>query len=156
MGRFLGPPITVGLKLRLVAGMIATALLAVLIIARMLPPDDRGFGTHERLGLPPCGLILTSGLPCPSCGMTTSFSLLMHGRPIDAFIAQPAGATLCFGAMIGFMLAVHAAATGRVIQVDWDRIGPVRLMLGFALLVVGGWGLKMVIGFATGRLPAPH
>ncbi len=156
MGRYLGPPITVGLKLRLVAGMIAAALLAVLIIARMLPPDDRGFGTHERLGLPPCGLILTSGLPCPSCGMTTSFSLLMHGRPIDAFIAQPAGATLCLGAMIGLMLAAHAAATGRVIQVDWDRIGPVRLMLGFALLVVGGWGLKMAIGFATGQLPAPH
>lgn len=156
MGRFLGPPATVGVKLRLVAGLIGTTLAAVLIIARMLPPDDRGFGTHERLGLPPCGLILTSGLPCPSCGMTTSFSLMMHGRPIDAFIAQPAGAALCLGAMIGLVLAVHAAATGRVIQVDWERLGPVRLMLGFALFVVGGWGLKMAIGFATGQLPAPH
>ena len=156
MGRYLGPPAVVGPKLRLVAGLIATVFLAVLVIARLLPPDERGFGTHERLGLPPCGMILTSGLPCPSCGMTTSFSLMMHGRPLSAFVAQPAGATLCLGAMIGFVLAVHAAATGRVIQVDWERIGAVRLMLGFALFVVGGWGLKMAIGFATGQLPAPH
>ena len=156
MGRLLGPSTTVGVKLRLVAGLIATTFAAVLVIARLLPPDDRGFGTHERLGLPPCGMILTSGLPCPSCGMTTSFSLMMHGRPIDAFIAQPAGAAVCLGAMIGVVLAVHAAATGRVIQVDWDRLGPVRLMLGFALFVLGGWAVKMAIGFSNGQLPAPH
>lgn len=86
--------------------------------------------------------------------MTTSFSLMMHGRPLDAVVAQPAGALLCLAALVGFILACQTAATGRVIQVDWDRLGPVRLMLGFALLIVGGWALKMAIGFATGRLPA--
>ena len=156
MGRYLGPPTTVGPGLRVVAGLIASVLLAVLAIARWLPPDRRGFGTHEGLGLPPCGLIMTSGLPCPSCGMTTSFSLMMHGRPVDAIVAQPAGALLSLGAMIGVILACQTAATGRVIQVDWDRLGPVRVMLGFGLLIVGGWAVKLALGFATGRLPAPH
>ena len=154
MGRCLGPPVAVGPGLRVVAGLIAVVLLAVLGLARWLPPDERGFGTHERLGLPPCGLILTSGLPCPSCGMTTSFSLMMHGRPVDSFMAQPAGAVLSLGAMLGLILACQTVVTGRVIQVDWDRLGPVRVMLGFALLIVGGWATKLAIGFATGQFPA--
>lgn len=36
-------------------------------------------GTHLQLGLPPCHLQTLFGLPCPSCGMTTSVSLCMHG-----------------------------------------------------------------------------
>ncbi|NBO19844.1 MAG: DUF2752 domain-containing protein, partial [Proteobacteria bacterium] len=40
---------------------------------RWLTPDARGLGTHEQLGLPPCGFYLWYGLPCPSCGMTTSW-----------------------------------------------------------------------------------
>src|SRR5690606_27831172 len=36
---------------------IATAGAAVLVLARMLEPDARGHGTHEQLGLPPCGFL---------------------------------------------------------------------------------------------------
>ncbi|MSR75434.1 MAG: DUF2752 domain-containing protein [Planctomycetes bacterium] len=65
--------------------------LAVLVIAAMLPPDARGFGTHEQLGMAPCASLITTGKPCLSCGMTTSFSAMMHARPVQALDANPAG-----------------------------------------------------------------
>ena len=33
-------------------------------------------------------------LPCPMCGMTTTFSLMAHFRPVDAWINQPFGVVL--------------------------------------------------------------
>jgi len=33
-------------------------------------------------------------LPCPMCGMTTTFSLMAHFRPIDALLNQPFGVVL--------------------------------------------------------------
>ena len=34
-------------------------------------------GTHQQLGLPPCNFVTLTGYPCPACGMTTSFALLV-------------------------------------------------------------------------------
>ena len=133
---------------------VAAACAALLGLARYLPPDGRGFGTHQQLGIPPCSFVLTSGLPCPTCGMTTAFSLVMHGRPWSAFKAQPAGALLCI-ATVGLLAAsVYAAVTGRIVSVNWDRLGPVRLALGAALLLMLAWGFKIAYGLLTGALPA--
>jgi len=50
--------------------------------------------THTGLPLPPCGFKSMFHKPCPSCGMTTSFSLIVRGRFIEAAKAQPAGVFL--------------------------------------------------------------
>ncbi len=60
-------------------------------IAFRLHPAPAGMGTHEQLGLPPCGFLQLTGIPCPSCGLTTAFSHIAHGHPVDAFLAQPFG-----------------------------------------------------------------
>lgn len=64
---------------------------AVLVTARSLHPSIRGLGTHEQLGLPPCPFFLLTGIPCPSCGLTTSFAHAARFHFYDAFIAQPFG-----------------------------------------------------------------
>lgn len=138
---------------RAIWGFVAAVCAAVLGVARYLPPDERGFGTHQQLGMPPCSFVLTTGLPCPTCGMTTAFSMIMHGRPWAGVMAQPAGALLCVAAvgLLGF--SVYAAVTGRIVSINWERVGPVRIALGTTLLFMLAWGFKLAHGLLTGALP---
>lgn len=69
-------------------------LLGGFVLARWLEPDPRGFGTHQRLGLPPCTFRLLSGLPCPGCGMTTSFAHFSRGNFAQSVHANVGGALL--------------------------------------------------------------
>ncbi len=153
--RLFGPLLRVGPATRLAWGGVAVVCLLVLGVARYLEPDARGYGTHQQLPFYryPCGLVLTSGLPCPTCGMTTSFSCVMHGDLVSAFKAQPAGAVLCVGAIALLGFAFYVVFSGRILLVNWDRVGPVRLMLGLGFLILGGWAFKIVHGLTTGALP---
>ncbi len=121
-------------------------------MAVWLVPDPRGHGTHEALGMPPCGFVFTSGLPCPTCGMTTAFSNTVRGRLVAAFIAQPAGLAMCLMTVAGVPIAFVLAATGRMPYVNWDRLA-VRLMLGLALLILAGWGFKIIYWLTVERPP---
>lgn len=150
----LGPPIQLTLTGRVLWALVGMACVVVLGVAAWLPPDARGYGTHEAiLGAWPCGFILTTGMPCPTCGMTTSFALMMHAKPIEAVLTQPAGAVLCLATMGTLLLSVRVALTGLAPNVNWDRLGPIRIMLGFGLLLLAGWGFKMAYGILTGALP---
>ena len=76
----------------------------VFLIAAILNPYDsegrpRTHGTHQQLGIPPCSMLMITGIPCPSCGMTTSISLLMHGDAAAAWQANWAG---CIVAVLGW------------------------------------------------------
>lgn len=73
------------------------ALLAtwpVVGLSFWLRPDARGFGTHQQLGLPPCNFQEATHIPCPGCGLTTSFTNMAHGHVIDAFAAHLMGPPL--------------------------------------------------------------
>jgi hypothetical protein len=72
---------------------VAAALL-VLLVARSLQPNTSGFGTHTQLGLPGCLFMHWTGLPCPACGLTTTFSLLAHGSLRAGVACHPVGALL--------------------------------------------------------------
>jgi hypothetical protein len=91
---------------------ITVGLVGVFSIAAWLDPyDDQGRArrseTHLQIGLPPCTFRYLTGLPCPSCGMTTSFALLMHGDLRNSLRANAVGTLLAaFGlAMIPWSLA---------------------------------------------------
>lgn len=80
------------------AGLISLATLT-LVIARQLTPSIKGFGTHQQLGLPPCVFFHLTGIPCPSCGLTTSFAYAARLHFYQAFVTQPFG-------LIAFCLTV--------------------------------------------------
>jgi hypothetical protein len=42
----------------------------------------------------PCPLRTLTGVPCPMCGMTTSVEATLHGHPVSALAANPAGPVL--------------------------------------------------------------
>jgi len=94
---------------RMLLVVLATGLLSLLVLAAWLTPDPRGFGTHQRLGLPPCSFQQMTGWRCPSCGMTTSWSYLMRGRIAASFRANAGGALL---GLICLVVAPWALVSG--------------------------------------------
>lgn len=136
---------------RVAWGVIATAMAAVLVTAAILTPAKEGMGTHEALGLPPCSLVVTSGLPCPTCGMTTSFAHAMRGQFISAFIAQPMGLMLWVGTWLIAIYGTSVAVRGKGLWINWDRLAP-RLMLTLGICMMLGWGFKIAWGMATGTI----
>jgi hypothetical protein len=50
----------------------------------------------------PCPLRTLTGVPCPMCGMTTSVEATLHGHPVAALAANPAGPALvlCAAALL--------------------------------------------------------
>ena len=91
-------------------------IVGVLGLARYLNADPRGFGTHEQLGFPPCLTRHFLGIPCPFCGMTTAFALMAHGRPVDAFLVQPAGALAFLAAVAVCAFLISLLLSGRFLR----------------------------------------
>jgi hypothetical protein len=88
--------------IRLVLVVSGLSVLGLFVVARFLTPDPSGIGTHEQLGMLPCGFKLMFDIPCPSCGMTTSWSWLVRGE-----ISQ-ACRTHFGGVMLGVFCGVFA------------------------------------------------
>jgi hypothetical protein len=125
--------------------VLALGCIAVLMVAAMLPPDQHGVSTHTRLGLQPCEFLQRTGLPCPSCGMTTSFSLFAHGRLLSSLYVQPMGFALAIGAAGGFWIGLYIALTGRP-ALRLMRLIPARYYaLPLMLFAIAAWGWKIFI-----------
>lgn len=85
---------------RYVFGIISCCLMIMLGIAWFLEPAKSGIGTHQQLGLPPCTFFWVTGIPCPSCGMTTSFSHVMHGNLVSALRSNWPGALTAYCCLV--------------------------------------------------------
>jgi hypothetical protein len=125
--------------------LIGVACLSVLGTAAALTPSHNGMGTHEALGLNACQFLQRTGIPCPSCGMTTAFSLVMHGRVLSAAYVQPFGALLAFAAIVAVWVAGYVAVTGRPVYRMAKVVGWERWILPALLLATAAWGWKIVI-----------
>lgn len=53
-------------------------ILILMIVLALISPDPRGYGTHRKLLFFPCNFLHFTGKPCPTCGLTTSASELLH------------------------------------------------------------------------------
>ncbi|HMQ14590.1 MAG TPA: DUF2752 domain-containing protein [Phycisphaerae bacterium] len=138
---------------RVWALLLLLACGGVLGLAGYLKPSARGFGTHQQLGLAPCGMILTMGLPCPTCGMTTAFAYTVRAQPAHALRAQPTGFLLALATIATAAGALWTLITGRVPPVRVPLLTPYQLLVVFLLLLFGGWGIKIGLGLLDGTLP---
>jgi hypothetical protein len=140
---------------RLHAALVLLACVAILTLAAWLEPDPRGYGTHRRLGFGKCGMLVTTGLPCPTCGMTTAFSYTVRGRLISAFVAQPAGFLLALATIACAFGAAWITVTGKIPRIPMPMITPYRLFFTLLVVLIGGWAFKIGYGLLTGTLPDP-
>jgi len=118
-------------------------LVAVFIVARQLDPyDTQGrpfkWGVHEQLGMKPCNFLRLFGKPCPTCGMTTSFALLMRGDVVASLRANPAGT--------GFALWL-------LLLIPWGAVSAIRgrWLFGRAIEAWLLWGIIATVVLAFGR-----
>jgi hypothetical protein len=128
---------------RILSAVLALVCLAILIAALTLTPDPSGMGTHRALGLQPCGWLQRTNLPCPSCGMTTSFAYFARGNLSASLWTQPMGTVLAFLAGVAVWVGLYIAVTGRPLH-HLLRILPGRVIL-FTFLTLGtvAWAWKI-------------
>jgi len=140
-------------RLRLFAALALLTCCALLGMAAWLTPDERGYGTHQQLGFGKCGMLVTTGLPCPTCGMTTAFAYTVRGRLTRAFLAQPAGFFLAVVTVVGALAAGWVVVAGRMPPIRVPILTPYRLFFGLLVLLVGSWAFKVLVGLLNGTLP---
>jgi hypothetical protein len=115
-------------------GVLICAATALLVVARALRPSERGFGTHEQLGLPPCIFLQLTGIPCPSCGLTTSFAHAAHLHWLASLTTQPFG----FVAFSLTALSIPGACYLLYRRVAWEQVlyAPATNRVMYALLAL--------------------
>jgi hypothetical protein len=100
-------------KGRVIALAVAMACLGVLVVAARLNPSRTGVGSHRQLGLQECQFESRTGLPCPTCGMTTSFAHFVRGQIVASLWVQPMATVLALMTTIAFWGGIYIAFTGR-------------------------------------------
>jgi len=104
----------------------------------------RKHSSHQQLGLPPCQYLVLTGQPCPSCGLTTSISLMVHGDLGPALAANPGGPVLWALSLWIWLGCLRCMVTRRP---TWSARQEIILFSVFALAV-----FLMVVHWALGFL----
>jgi hypothetical protein len=125
--------------------LLGLACLGVLVVAALLDPSPAGTGSHTRLGLQRCQFLERTGVPCLSCGYTTSFTWFVRGNVAASVYVQPMGALLAAVTACSVWLCLYVALTGRPVHRLLRLIPTRRWLLPLLLFVVAAWGWKIFI-----------
>ncbi|MBI2803494.1 MAG: DUF2752 domain-containing protein [Planctomycetes bacterium] len=132
--------------------------ILVFAVAIRLDPYENGeprrMGTHMQIAvgdqnLPDCNFKTMAGVPCPSCGMTTSFSLLVHADVWNSLKANFAGTGLATFGMLFIPWAFASAFFGRFVFVRSLELVVFWLAAVFLAILFGRWVVVIVLEFLT-------
>jgi hypothetical protein len=99
-----------------------------------------------------CGFKQSTGLPCPTCGMTTATLAFAQGRILEAFYIQPAGGLLCSLLVIVAILAFIIAVFGvyfRFIERFFAEVKPIYMILALIIIIAAGWAVTLLRAIAA-------
>lgn len=130
---------------RALAGTLALGCLAVLVVAAWLAPSPSGFGTHREMGLTECAFLARTGLPCPACGMTTSFSWFVRWNLAASLYVQPMGTVLAVWCGLTVWVGGYIAATGRPLHRLIGVVPDRWYLIPLLTMAIVGWAWKMFI-----------
>jgi hypothetical protein len=107
-----------------------------------LRPNPSLVNTHTQLLLPPCYFLKLAHIPCPTCGMTTSFAYLAHGKIALATLAHPLGILIYMylAILVGIILVNMMRRRGMTIELI-ARLWQVIPVVGLA------WVAKLAVWF---------
>jgi len=130
---------------RLLLGLWALGLIAGFVLAASLEPDSRGFGTHQRLGLPPCSFQILFGLKCPSCGSTTSFAHFVRGQWFASMRSNPGAFVLALMSACMVPWSAYSVWIGRTWRLDDPATAFVWLLSGVVIISLVQWLCRIAI-----------
>lgn len=119
-------------------------VLVLLVVARWAEPSERGYGTHQQLGLPVCPSRMLWNASCPVCGMTTAWAWTTRGHWALAIQANAGGWLLAIFALAFVPISCYWLAVDKALPANrtWLLLG---LYLWFALAVaVAQWGWRLL------------
>jgi hypothetical protein len=131
---------------RLLAAALAVVLIAPVIVAGTLQPDPRGFGTHQRLGLPPCSVYALFGVRCPTCGGTTAWANLVRGHWLDALAANVGATLLGILTLLGIPWLLGSVVRGRWIAWTPSSNTAARVVIALTVVTLIDWGVRLLLG----------
>ena len=144
-------PARPALSRRLVAAAWLAPCVALLATSAWLTPRSAGYGTAAQLNLPDCSALVTSGYPCPTCGMTTSMAAMAEGRVGLAWRSHPFGIALFIAVAAWAVAAAWQLISGRAVL---DRA---KLRWWYILVAIAGclagWGVMLLSGAIRGTWP---
>jgi Protein of unknown function (DUF2752) len=133
----------------------ALALAGVFAVAAWLNPytpdgSPLSMATHRQMGLPPCTFFATPGLPCPSCGMTTSFALLVRGDVANSLRADAVGTLLALFCLTLILWCLASAACKRTLFIHSMERALTLIVLLFLRLMLLRWVIVLGLAWWTG------
>jgi len=126
-------------------GLWIAGAVVVILGSILLTPAESGYGTHEKLFLPPCWFRLLTHVKCPLCGLTTSFCHIARGEILASLRANVLGPIACL-----FVLAQipfrASRLLGRPVAMPrwWYRSWPMWLVTGLVLI---SWPINVYVQF---------
>lgn len=129
---------------RVVWAMLFAIASGTLWAARAITPAASGIGTHEQLGLPPCGVYAFFSLPCPACGLTTAFAHLAHLDIQASLRVHPLGLPLFLLTLLALPLSAWAWLVRVPIGFVVDAFEADRWALWLVLALLGTWCARLV------------
>jgi hypothetical protein len=129
---------------------MAAAMAFVFYLATQVKPYA-GDGTpmrmasHQTLGLPACRFQELTGMPCPSCGMTTSFALLVRGDWLNSLRANWVGTGLAVFCLLFIPWSVLCTVRGRFVWVRNVEAALAFLVGLFTVLMLGRWAVVLLL-----------
>ncbi len=129
------------------AVVLANAALARLVLEADL---ERVYFLGNPIPLA-CAFRRSTGLPCPTCGLTRSIVLALHGNVAAAWHVMPAGPILVLGALSFALASLGYAAlapgwrrASRVSARRWMARAGLAYGAAAVVLWLGGWAAQFL------------
>ncbi len=139
---------TASLRRRIAAGCVFLAVFGLFGLFRFAA---KGKIDLERW-FTPCGFKQRYGLPCPTCGITTSVQAFSEGKILESFYIQPAGGLLCCVlvvlAFFAFLIAVFGVYFG-FLERFFHEIKIKYIILAFLIIIVLSWAVTLARALAA-------
>src|SRR5262249_43486048 len=130
--------------------LIGLAFIGIFATAACLHPYEPDgtpmrLGTHQQMRLLPCSFYRATGLPCPSCGFTTSFSLLMHGDVLNSLRANCVGTLLALYWLALIPWSMISAWRARYLFIRSLEQALMYSLIFFIVIMLARWGILIAV-----------